>query len=200
MAISVHMPKTRHQSGRMWATLTLVICGAFSLFANVRSGMLAMEPIIVSIFPPIVAFASSHLISYYNPQTKWTKAIVYGGFGLVCTFAMIGSGKHIVDTVVRAGQPFEIAVIYIFMTDMPMLLAAGILVTKVSTSKTTTKAENRTSPAKATTPAKKTVPAKAPVQTTAKKAATPRKTTKPAAIVPTFRQAVKDPEAEVIAA
>ncbi len=152
------IPSTRTQKGRAWATATLLTCGVFSLYANVRSGQLYRDSVIVSVLPPVVAFLSSHLISYFSPRTKWTKAFVYGGFGLICLFAMYGSGWHIVDFVTKAGQHWTTAIIYVFITDAPMLLAAGILIERVSTTRTTT---TKTEPVKATEPAKKATPVKA---------------------------------------
>lgn len=89
------------------------------------------------------------------------KTVIYGGFGTVVVFAMIGSGLHIVDTAMRAGQPFQIALMYVVITDLPMLLAAVILIEKVTTAKTTTEVTTAKLPAKRTTPAKKTTAKKA---------------------------------------
>lgn len=181
------IPRTRHEKGRFWASVTLFLCGAFSIWANVRSGQLHTENVIVSVWPPIVAFLSSHLISYFSPKTKGMKAVVYGGFGLISLISMYGSGYHIVETVVATGQPWQTAIAYIFMTDAPMLLAAGILVQKVPTSASVTNRTKVATPAKQTTatvPAKKTTPAKT---TTAKK---PTTTPKPAiTTIPTFSEA-----------
>jgi hypothetical protein len=159
---------TRHQKGRRWATLTLVLCGAFSLWANVRSGNLGTENIVISAFPPIVAFATSHLIGYFNPRKMGQKVLVWGGMGSVMVFAMIGSGTHIADTVIKEGQPWYIGIVYIFITDAPMLLAGAILVEKVPTAQTVQSTQPVSSPAKRT-PAKKAatkaIPAKAPTRT-----------------------------------
>ena len=105
------------------------------------------------------------------------KTVIYGGFGLICAFAMYGSGWHIVDFVSRNGQHWTTAVIYVFITDAPMLLAAGILIEKVTTAKITTK---QTAPAKRTTPAKATVAAKST------KPKVPAKRTTSTKPVPTF--------------
>jgi len=182
------IPRTKAQKGAFWATGTLVLCGAFSIYSNVRSGQIEAENIIVSVFPPIVSFFASHLISYFSPRNIGQKLIVWGGMGLVVLFSMIGSGWHIVENTARLGQPIYVAIMYVFITDMPMLLAGVIIATKVSTTvKTDTtvqksqstpkkavaaKATNapqtptapvkRATPAKATTPAKRTSRAKAP--------------------------------------
>lgn len=162
------VPLTKHQKGRRWATATLVICGAFSIYANVRSGQFEAEPIVVSVFTPIVAFLSSHLITYFSPKTKGAKFMIYGGFGLITLFAMMGSGWHIVETVQRAGQNHYIAIIYVFITDAPMLLAAAILIEKVPTGRNTT--------VKVPTPTASAKPKTTPKRTPAKKATSPAKT------------------------
>lgn len=162
------LPHTRTQKGKGWATLTLLACATFSLWANVRSGQLYRDSIVVSVMPPIVAFLTTKLIAYLSPRTTWTKALVYGGFGLITVVAMYGSGWHIVEYVHSTGQPWATAVSYVFITDAPMLLAAGVLVQKVPMT------QNRTEPAKVVappqapkatkataTPAKRTTPAKA---------------------------------------
>jgi len=176
-------PPTRHQKGKRWATLTLLLCGSFSIWANVRSGQINAESVIVSVFPPVVAFAVSHLIAYFNPRGWVQKVGVYGILGLIMTIAMYGSGWHIFDYVTLSGQHWTTAIAYIFITDAPMLVAAGILVAKVPT---TTTAVNRTPPANVTPPtipAKKTTPAK--TTKPAAKRTTPAKTTKPSQKVPT---------------
>src|SRR5258706_13996581 len=111
------IPRTRSQKGHAWATATLVICGTFSVYANVRSGQLYRDSIIVSVLPPVVAFITSHLISYFNPSKKWTKALIYGGFGTICVIAMYGSGWHIYSFVSQTGQHWTTAISYIFITD-----------------------------------------------------------------------------------
>lgn len=171
----VQMPHTRTQKGKGWATLTLFICGAFTLWANVRSGQLHADNIVVSAFPPVVAFMTTKLIAYFSPRTIWTKGFVYGGFGLITTFAMYGSGYHIIDTVVKAGQPWQTAIAYVFISDAPMLLAAALLVQKVPMTQTSAKPTEETSQ----TPAAKPVKA-APVKTTPPKTTTPAKRTTPA--------------------
>lgn len=136
------------------------------------------ESIITSVFPPIVAFLSSHLISYFSPTKIGQRILVWGIGGIIMTIAMYGSGWHIYDYVARTGQHWTTAISYIFITDAPMLLAAVILVDKVPTAKTATntvkapvKAQKATSPAKATKPpVKRTTPAKV---------ATPAKSAKP---------------------
>lgn len=161
-------PTTRHQKGKWWATGTLVICGAFSIWSNIRSGQMNYESVITSVFPPIVAFLSSHLISYFSPTKIGQRVLVWGIGGIIMTIAMYGSGWHIFDYVSKTGQHWTTAISYIFITDAPMLLAAVILVDKVPTAKTTTntvkapvKAQKVASPAKATKPpAKRTPPAK----------------------------------------
>lgn len=157
-------PTTRHQKGRRWATATLVVCGAFSIWANVRSGSLHAENVVVSVLPPVVAFLTSHLVTYFNPTKTGHKVMIWGGMGSITILAMVGSGTHIIDTVTRTGQHWLIGLTYVFITDAPMLLSAAILIDKVPTAQTVA---NRTSAAK---PAKKTVPAKA----TAPKKAAPR--------------------------
>jgi hypothetical protein len=147
------MPRTRTQKGKAWATATLVICGAFSIWANIRSGQFLAENIIVSGFPPIVAFVTSHLISLFNPRKVLSKVMIYGGFGLVCLVAMYGSGWHIYTYALENGQHWSAAVSYVLMTDTPMLLAAAILATKVPTTQTQPTPTKRTPPIKkATTP------------------------------------------------
>jgi hypothetical protein len=172
------IPTTRHQKGKRWATYTLLICGAFSIWANVRSGQMNYESVIVSVFPPIVAFATSHLISYFNPRKTGHRVLIWGIGGIVLLFAMYGSGWHIWDYVIKTGQHWTTGIAYIFITDVPMLLAAVILVEKVST------AQQATSPAKAvkTDIAASTVkaPVKAQKAVRPAKAATPPKRTSPA--------------------
>lgn len=178
-------PTTRHQKGKRWATFTLLICGAFSLWANVRSGQINAESVIVSVFPPIVAFVVSHLIAYFNPRKTVQYVGVYGILGSICAIAMYGSGWHIFDYVIRTGQHWTTGIAYIFITDAPMLVAAAILVMKVPTTTTVTK---QTSPAKVAVSPTAPIPAKTatPAKTTkpAAKRATPRKTTKPSTNVP----------------
>ena len=193
------IPHTKAQKGRMWATVTLLVCGTFSLYANVRSGSFAQDSVIVSAFPPVVAFLSSHLISYFNPKTIWTKVTVYGGFGFISVIAMYGSGYHIVEFVTHTGQPWTTAISYIFMADAPMLLSAGILITKVTTSQSATetgKTTNRTTPAKKTTPAKVANAPKPVVSSTTTKPPA-RRTTAPKPTVATFKAAVVDEMAEI---
>jgi len=160
-------PLTRHQKGKRWATATLVFCGAFSIWANVRSGQMNMESAIASVVPPIVAFLTSHLISYFSPTKVGHKVLVWGGFGLVTLVAMYGSGWHIFDYVVQTGQHWSTAISYVFITDAPMLFAAAVLVQKVSTSQTKA---STASPAKVATAPKRT---SAPKKTTAPKATKP---------------------------
>lgn len=192
------IPRTKAQKGKFWATMTLLVCGAFSLFANVRSGRLESESVIVSGLPPVVAFFTSHLISYFSPRNLVGKVLVYGVGGLIALCAMYGSGWHIYEFVVRTGQPWTTAISYIFITDAPMLLAAAILIEKVPTVRSVTTETNRTTTTpktKATTPVKQASPAKATVAA---------KTTKPPAkravapkpVVPTFQAAVVDEMAE----
>jgi hypothetical protein len=193
------IPRTKAQKGKFWATVTLLVCGAFSIFANVRSGRLESESVVVSVMPPVVAFLSSHLISYFSPRNLVGKILVYGVGGLIAIFAMYGSGWHIVEFVVRTGQPWTTAVSYVFITDAPMLLAAAILIEKVSTARSDANAANRTTTTpktKATTPVKQAPPAKATVaaKTTkppAKRAVAPKTT------VPTFKAAVVDETADI---
>ncbi len=184
-------PKTRHQKGKWWATGTLVICGAFSIWSNVRSGQMNYESVIVSVFPPIVAFVVSHLITYFNPQKIGQKVLVWGIGGIIMVIAMYGSGWHIFDYVIRTGQHWTTGIAYIFITDAPMLMAAVILVDKVSTAQTSTstvkapvKAQKVAQPAKAAKPpAKRTSPAKV---------TTPAKTAKPAFSNPLLDPIEKD--------
>jgi len=127
------------------------------------------ESVIVSVFPPIVAFATSHLISYFNPRKTGHRVLIWGIGGIVLLFAMYGSGWHIWDYVIKTGQHWTTGIAYIFITDVPMLLAAVILVEKVSTAQTAAnrqempttvraqpKAQKATSPAKQTTTTKRT--------------------------------------------
>jgi hypothetical protein len=192
----VRIPHTRHQKGHAWATGTLAICGIFSIYANVRSGQIATEPVVISVFPPIVAFLTSKLIAYFNPKGKIAKIAVYGGFGIVCLISMGASGFHIVDTVVRNGQEWYVGLMYVFITDAPMLLAAGILVQKVPTAMTAEKAPEpavKTVAAKATSPAKAAAPAKTTKPPAKRTSAA--KTTKPSRTQPTpsFSAKVDDP-------
>lgn len=170
-------PVTRTEKGKRWATATLVFCGMFSIWANVRSGQMNTESVIVSIVPPIVAFLTSHLISYKNPRTIGQKVLIWGILGLIMIFAMYGSGWHIFDYVVKTGQHWTTGIVYIFITDAPMLVAATILVQKVpSTAQTSTNRTKATaSVAKATTAAKKTT---APKATQAAKRTNATKSTK----------------------
>lgn len=174
MHFTSKIPTTKHQKGRAWATATLVICGAFSIWANVRSGQLAAENVVVSVFPPIVAFLTSHLISYFSPKNNLQKILVWGGMGLIMVAAMIGSGTHITETVMRTGQSMKIGLVYVFFTDAPMLLAGIILVIKVPTTQTVAKPVTPREKPQSTQPAKKAAtPAKrAPAKTTVKTDAT----------------------------
>jgi hypothetical protein len=175
------LPHTRTQKGKGWATLTLLACATFSLWANVRSGQLYRDSIVVSVMPPIVAFCTTKLIAYFSPRTKWTKALIYGGFGLITVVAMYGSGWHIVEYVHSTGQPWATAVSYVFITDAPMLLAAGVLVQKVPMTQSRTEPAKVVQPpqappqppAKKTAPAKRTTPAKATKATKAAKPTVP---------------------------
>ena len=92
----------------------LLYCGAFSIYANVRSGQIEMEPVIISITPPIVAFLTSKLIAYFNPSSRIGKIAVYGGFGVICAISMLASAFHIIDTVDRNGQDWRIGLLYVF--------------------------------------------------------------------------------------
>lgn len=175
------IPRTRQQNGRMWASLTIVLCGAFSIYANVRSGQINRDSIIVSVVPPIVAYVTSHLIGYFGQnKSKTLKRVIYGGFGAICVIAMYASGWHIFDFVLQTGQHWTTAISYVFITDAPMLLAAGILVEKVSTARSATTQAVKTTPAKV---AKAAPVAKTTGTATNRTRAT--KTTKPT-IVPTF--------------
>ena len=172
------MPHTRTQKGKGWATLTLIACGAFSLWANVRSGMLSRDSIVVSVLPPVVAFLTTKLIAYLSPKTKWTKTLVYGGFGLITLVAMYGSGFHIVEFVMKTGQPWLTAISYVFIADAPMLLAAAVLVAKVPMQVSQAKPATETKPTPTPKPVK-AAPAKtvAPKATNAPQKAVPAKRT-----------------------
>jgi len=152
---------TRHQKGRRWATATLVVCGAFSIWANVRSGALHTENVVVSVLPPVVAFLTSHLVTYFNPSKTGQRVMIWGGMGSITILAMVGSGTHIVDTVTRTGQHWSIGVIYVFITDAPMLLSAAILIDKVPTAQTVARPASATKAVKKAVPAKTAVPKKA---------------------------------------
>jgi hypothetical protein len=155
---------TRHQKGRRWATATLVVCGAFSIWANVRSGALHTDSVVVSVLPPVVAFLTSHLVTYFNPVKLGQRLMIWGGMGSITILAMVGSGTHIVDTVTRTGQHWIIGVTYVFITDAPMLLSAAILIDKVPTAQLAANRTSATIPVKkAATPAKKATPAKTAV-------------------------------------
>jgi hypothetical protein len=159
------IPRTKTQKARAWATSTLVVCGAFSIWANVRSGQVLAENVIVSVLPPVVAFLTSHLVSYFSPRQMGHKVMVWGGFGLIILFSMYGSGWHIYTYVSENGQHWTTAIIYVFIVDAPMLLAGVILIEKVpavaqrAKPATPVKAASKTtSPPKVTTqtPRKKT--------------------------------------------
>lgn len=178
---------TATKAGRKWATATLAICGAFTIWAQYDWPGIPhwVVSVIVAVFPPIVSFVTSHIVSYLNPKTKWTKALVYGGFGAIILSAMTGSAVHIFRTVTEAGQPWYSALTYVFMSDAPMLLAGVVLSLKVTG---TTARVNRTietkdveAPKVEVTP-KKVVPAK--TTKPAVKKTTPAKTTKPSQAVP----------------
>lgn len=190
------MPRTRAQKGRLWATATLVVCLSFSLWANVESGRFEAKSIAVSAMPPIVAFFCSHLISYFAPRTKLMKTVIYGGFGAITAFAMYGSGYHIINFVMSTGQPWETAISYVFITDAPMLLAAGILIEKVTTARSATAPAKQatTAPVKTTAPNPKvTTVAKTTTAPKATKATTPAKAAKAAkATVPVFKAPIPD--------
>jgi hypothetical protein len=85
---------------------------------------------------------------------------------------MIGSGTHIVDTVVKSGQHQAIAIIYVFIVDAPMLLAGVILIEKVPA------IAQRAKPAISAKAASKATPTKPATQTPRKKTdkATPNPT------------------------
>lgn len=174
-------PPTRYQKGRRWATITLAICGTFSLYANVRSGVFTLESVIWSGFPPLVLFMTVHVISYLSPRSKPIKVLVWLGLGFVVIVAFGASGYHIVTQAMQNGQPWYTALCYPFLADIPSLMCAAILVKKDTVTRTTTKepevVQTAPTPAKRTTPAKKTVPAKT-TKPPAKKA-TPAKVTKP---------------------
>lgn len=123
-----------------------------------------------------MAFATSHLIGYFSPRKTGQKILVWGGMGSVMIFAMIGSGTHIADTVIREGQPWYIGIVYIFITDAPMLLAGAILVERVPTAQSVQVAATPAKRTSAAKPATKASPAKA---TTQKKSATPKPVVKP---------------------
>jgi hypothetical protein len=123
------------------------------------------------------------------------KTVIYGGFGVITGFAMYGSGYHIVSFVMSTGQPWQTAIAYVIITDAPMLLSAGILIEKVTTSRSTTAAAEQAQPAQ---PVKAT-PAKAIATQPAKSTATPAKRTPPAkaakaakATVPAFKAPIPD--------
>lgn len=182
---------TATKAGRKWATTTLLICGAFTIWAQYDWPGLPdwVVSVIVAVFPPIVSFITSHLISYLNPKTKWTKGLIYGGFGAIIVTAMAGSAMHILRTVHDAGQPWHTAWTYIFLADAPMLLAGVVLSIKVSGTAVRTIRTSETKdvePAKVKEPIKKAVPAK--TTKPAVKRTTPAKAVKPsqATSVPAF--------------
>jgi hypothetical protein len=179
---------TATKSGRRWATWTLILCGTFTIWAQYDWPFMPnwAVPIVVAVFPPIVSFFTTHVVSHLNPKTKGTKILVYGGSGAVIASAMTGSAMHIWDTVREAGQPVYTAWTYVFMADAPMLLAAAILAIKVTGTK---QAANRTNATVVATPPTAVVPVKkaTPAKTTkpAVKKTTPAKTTKPSRTAPT---------------
>jgi hypothetical protein len=130
------------------------------------------ESVIVSVFPPIVAFLSSHLIGYFSPRKTGQRVLVWGIGGAIMVIAMYGSGWHIWDYVIATGQHWTTGIAYIFITDAPMLLAAAILIQKVPTAQNVTKAVTATNTVKA--------PVKAQKATRPAKAANPPKRTSPA--------------------
>ena len=132
-------PRTKTQKARFWATVTLVLCGSYSIWANVSSGRANHDSVVVSVLPPIVAFCLSHLIGYLNPKTRFQKILVWAGFGLSLLFAFIASGYHIWEKSYETGQPWYIALTYPFLSDIPMIFAAVALVQKVPATQTQTR-------------------------------------------------------------
>lgn len=168
-------PLTRLQKGKRYALMALIITGSYSTYANVRSGMIAAEPIVTSIAPTFVFFLTVHLLSYFTPKNTFQRVLVWGGLGLVALVAFGISGIHIWELTVRNGQMWWVALFYPIIVDVPSAIATVILVQKVSTNGNQTK---KVEPVKAVVPAKTTTGG-----TTATKSATPRKrvpaTTKP---------------------
>lgn len=180
---------TATKSGRRWATATLAICGLFTIWAQYDWPFMPdwVRTVVVAVFPPVVSFVGSHLVSYMRPKNTSQKVLVWGGFGLIILCAMIGSATHILNTVMQAGQPWYSAITYIFMADAPMLLAGVVLSIKVTgtTQRTTQAKETVTAiPAKATPAPKKAAPVKSTKPVV--KAPTVRKSTKPSQTVPKF--------------
>jgi len=160
-------PLTRLQKGKRYALLALIITGSYSTYANVRSGQIAMEPVITSVAPTIVFFLTVHLISYFTPKTRFQQVLVYGGLGFVTLVAFGVSGFHIWELTVRNGQLWWVALFYPFMIDVPSAIATVILVQKVSTNGNNTKqgkTDETPIPAQTTTggtmPTKRATPAK----------------------------------------
>jgi len=150
------------QKGKRYALLTLILTGAYSTYANVRSGQIAAEPVITSIAPTFVFFLTVHLLSYFTPKSTFQKVLVYGGLGFVTLVAFGISGFHIWELTVRNGQMWYVAIFYPFIVDVPSAIATVILVQKVTTSKNNTsqaKTDNLTIPP--IPPQKKATPRKA---------------------------------------
>lgn len=192
MAIWSKGPKpttTRYQKGRRWATVTLAVCGAFSMYANVRSGDITLEGALWSGFPPLVLFLTVHVISYLSPRSRMSKALVYGGLGFVVIAAFAGSGFHIFEQAVQHGQPPLMALSYPLIVDIPSLMCAAILAKRDVKAESVENRQLAASQAKATqTAAKKANPPK--------KATVPQKANKPPkpviatdGLTPTFVQA-----------
>lgn len=181
-------PVTRYQKGRRWATVTLAVCGLFSMYANVRSGNLALENVLWSGFPPLVLFLTVHVISYLSPRSKVSKALVYGGLGFVVLVAFGGSGWHIVTEALAHGQTWYTAWTYPFIADIPSLMCAAVLAKRDVRAERAEIPQVVTQPAQRTSPAKKTSTTK---KTTAQK--TPKPSTKPQQalepLVPAFSEA-----------
>lgn len=186
MATRANQP-TNTRMGRRWATATLFFCGAFSLWANVRSGQFEMENAVVSAMPPGVAFLTSHLIGYFNPRKIGHKVLIWGVGGLITLFSMGASAVHIIEYTMRFGQPWYTAAMYVFVVDAPMLLAGVILIQKVPA--TAKPAQTVQTQASSVQKATKPTPVKKPTKT-AKATPKPQGTLTPQpTIVPAFSEA-----------
>lgn len=191
MANGQKTPTTRYQKGRRWATVTLAVCGLFSMYANVRSGQLALESIIWSGFPPLVLFLTVHVISYLSPRSRVSKGLVYGGLGFVVLVAFGGSAYHIVEQAMQHGQPWYTALTYPFIADIPSLMCAAVLAKRDVRAERAEMPQERATQPKVATQAKKTTP---PKSAQSPKATKPAQTAKPVAKAPQVSKAAHNEE------
>lgn len=169
------LPLTKLQKGRRYAGIALILGLSYSTYANVRSGMMGVEPVITSVAPTIVLFITVHLMSYFNPKNAFERVLVRFGLGFVALVAFGVSGFHIWQVSVTNGQHWIIALFYPVIIDIPTMLATAILVQKVSTNTAPQKTDTSPkTPQVAKTPAKRAAATKS--TTPAKRTSTTKQT------------------------